>query len=60
MSRRHLSLTIVAVASLILTACSSSPTAPQSQRTGASSANADLSAPAPDTTGRSGWIGSSG
>jgi hypothetical protein len=29
MSRRHLSLLVVAIASLVVTACGSSPTAPQ-------------------------------
>jgi outer membrane biogenesis lipoprotein LolB len=53
MSRRQLSLVVVTIASLIVTACAS-PTAPQpSAKAGA--AHYDT---APDTTGRIGTLGS--
>jgi curli biogenesis system outer membrane secretion channel CsgG len=61
MSRRHLSLVVVALASLVLSACSSSPTAPRSiTPASAASAHDDIINPPTDTTSRSGYSGSNG
>jgi hypothetical protein len=56
MSRRHLSFVAVAIASLVISACNASPTAPRP----ADSSNHDtITAPA-DTTTRIGTTGSNG
>lgn len=55
MSRRQLTLALVAVASLVVSACSSSPTAPQVKAPTA--ANADSLQLTPLA---SGWTGSNG
>jgi ABC-type phosphate/phosphonate transport system substrate-binding protein len=60
MSRRHLTLAVVAIASLVVSACSASPTAPQSQLKTPAPVNADLITAPVDTTAKSGWIGSGG
>jgi hypothetical protein len=56
MSRRHLSFVVVAIASLVISACNSSPTGPQP-----TTPNRDTINPPPaDTTGRIGYGGSNG
>ena len=53
MSRRHLTLVVVALASMVVSACSASPTAPR--------ANAPTPAGAVhDSTSLTGWSGSNG
>lgn len=61
MSRRHLTLAVVALASLVLSACGTNPTAPQDGiRTPSSVKAGDVVTTPVDTTARSGWVGSSG
>lgn len=62
MSRRPLSLVVVALASLVLSACSSSPTAPRSSAPTISGASTHdvVTTPPVDTTARSGWSGLGG
>jgi hypothetical protein len=56
MSRRQLSFVVVAIASLVVSACNVSPTGPQP-----TTSNHDTINPPPsDTTGRIGTIGSNG
>ena len=55
MSRRHLSLVVVAIASLVISACNASPTGPRPTAPN----HDDITAPA-DSTGRIGYIGSNG
>lgn len=56
MSRRHLSFVVVAIASLVISACNASPTGPRP----ADSSNHDtITAPA-DSTTRIGTAGSNG
>jgi hypothetical protein len=56
MSRRHLSLVVVAIASLVISACNASPTGPQP-----TTPNHDtITNPPADTTGRIGYGGSNG
>jgi hypothetical protein len=55
MSRRHLSLVVVAIASLVISACSASPTGPRP----ATPSHDNITAPA-DSAGRIGYIGSNG
>lgn len=55
MSRRHLTLVVVAIASLIVSACNSSPTGPRP----AAPTHGTLTTPT-DSAGRIGTIGSSG
>ena len=55
MSRRHLSLVVVAIASLVISACNASPTGP----TPTTPSRDEITPPA-DTTGRIGTIGSNG
>ena len=55
MSRRHLTLAVVAIASLVISACSSSPTGPQPS----APTHDGITAPA-DTSSRIGSIGSNG
>ena len=60
MSRRHLTFAVAAIASLVITACGSNPTAPESGVRAPSVKNASVLVPTTDTTARSGWVGSSG
>ena len=60
MSRRHLTLAVVALASLALSACGTSPTAPQNGIRTPSTTRADSSYAPTDSMSRSGWAGSSG
>lgn len=60
MSRRSLTFAVVALASLVVSACGTSPTAPQAGVRAPSSVNADLVTPVDSTNARSGWAGSSG
>ena len=60
MSRRHLGLVVVALASLVLSACSSSPTAPRSITPASGASQDGLVVPPTDTTSRSGWMSSNG
>jgi hypothetical protein len=55
MSRRHLTFVVVAIASLVVSACNSSPTGPRP----AAPTHDAFTAPA-DSSGRIGVIGSSG
>jgi hypothetical protein len=55
MSRRHLSFVVVAIASLVISACNASPTGPQP-----TTPNHDTITPPADTTGRIGYGGSNG
>jgi hypothetical protein len=55
MSRRHLSFVVVAIASLVISACSASPTGPRPV-----APNHDAFNPPADTTGRIGTTGSTG
>jgi len=55
MSRRHLSLVVVAIASLVISACNASPTGPRP-----TTPSHDEITPPTDTTGRIGYIGSNG
>jgi uncharacterized lipoprotein YajG len=59
MSRRPLSLVVVAIASLVLSACSAAPTAPTATPA-ASSRDGGVVTPPVDTVARGGWSGSSG
>jgi len=60
MSRRHLTLAVVAIASLVVSACSSnSPTAPQNGLRTPAPISADGDTPV-DSTGRAGWSDSNG
>lgn len=56
MSRRHLSFVAVAIASLVISACNASPTAPRPTAT----PNHDLIAPPADSVPRIGTTGSNG
>lgn len=61
MSRRYLTLAVVALASLVVSACSSSPTAPQNGLRAPGASNADIittTTTTTDTTARSGFSGS--
>jgi len=61
MSRRHLTLAVVAVASLVISACSAAPTSPISAPNVRSSD--EITTPPttpPDSTSLSGWISSNG
>ena len=60
MSRRHLTLAVVALTSLVLSACSGGPTAPQSQLKTPARAGADGTTAPTDSTSLSGWMGSNG
>ena len=55
MSRRHLSFVVVAIASLVVSACSASPTGPRP-----TAPSHDTFTPPADSTGRIGVIGSGG
>jgi hypothetical protein len=55
MSRRHLSLVVVAIASLVISACNAAPTGPRP-----AAANHDSITPPADTTNRYGYSGSNG
>ena len=55
MSRRQLSLVVVTIASLVISACNGSPTGPRP----AAPSHDSITNP-PDTTGRIGYIGSNG
>jgi hypothetical protein len=55
MSRRHLTLVVVAIASLVISACNGSPTGPRP----AAPSHDSITNP-PDTTGRIGFSGSNG
>jgi uncharacterized lipoprotein YajG len=59
MSRRHLSLLVVAIASLVVSACSAAPTGPSMSAPAAAPAHDDAPAPS-DSTGRIGTTGSNG
>ena len=54
MSRRHLSFVLVAIASLVVSACSASPTGPRP------APSHDTITPPADSAGRIGVIGSGG
>lgn len=63
MSRRHLTLAVVALASFVVAACSSSPTAPASPEQGIrtpGAATADSVMTIDPVTGRSIWASSNG
>lgn len=59
MSRRHLTFVLAAFASLIVSACSASPTAPSATAPTVKGGSAHDGTP-PDSTGITGWSGSSG
>jgi hypothetical protein len=60
MSRRHLTLAVVALASLVLSACGTSPTAPQGGIRTPSGSSADSLQIRLDSINFSGWSGSNG
>lgn len=60
MSRRHLTLAVVALASFVVAACSSSPTAPARSNLTPDAINADSVMTIDPVTGRSIWASSNG